>query len=144
MAARRRAHHAPATGRHLGPLVVADVRRSLLAETPQIEGELQQIVASDHAVGGVLRPARTRRADEGRILVEDVVHPEADLAPPVAENLLADRGAAQKIGVVVVVGDALVLRIGRRRRESESLPEDELEIAPRRMVEVLVVLVAAK
>ena len=137
-AARAAGPHAARSRRLCHAVVILDVFRPLLAEPAQVVGELHHIVAADHAVGRILRPPRARRTGEGLVLVEDVVHADHDLAALVLEDLFADPGVAQQVGIVVIVRKTDVLRIGHAAREGKAQREDELHVALRRMVEITV------
>ena len=122
----------------LHAVVILDIRGAFLAEAAQIVGKLHHIIAADHAVRGVLRPSRTRRAGECLVLIEHVVHADHDLAASVAEDFLADVNVAERVVAVVIVRKADILRVGRTRRKREAEREDHLQIPLRRMAEVAV------
>ena len=122
----------------LHAVVILDIRGAFFAEAAQIVGKLHHIIAADHAVRGVLRPSRTRRAGECLVLIEHVVHADHDLAAPVAEDFLADVNVAERVVAVVIVRKADILRVGRTRRKREAEREDHLQIPLRRMAEVAV------
>ena len=130
--------HAAGTGGGLDTVVILYIARTLLAETAQVVVELHHIVAADDAVGRVLRVARTRRAREGPVLVEEVVDADHHFAALVPEDLLAQPDVAQEVILRVIVREADILRVGRARREGEAQREDHLQVALRRVVEIAV------
>ena len=92
-----RTHTAHAVALAVRDAVVRQYARAALAEDTQVVVELNGEVTSDDAVPCVLRVARTRRARECGVLVEDVVHADHDLTQLVAEDLLADVGVAEGV-----------------------------------------------
>lgn len=70
-------------------VVLAGSTRRFLAEIAQVIDELQGYVPANREVGTVLDVRALHRTAETRILVEQVVHPDAYLAKLTAENFLA-------------------------------------------------------
>lgn len=138
---RRRAagtHPTTAARGRIHTLVILDIARTFLAETPQIVGKLQHVVTSDDTVRRILRPARTGRTNERLILVENIVHTEHDFTPFVSENFLTDIGVTKQIIVVVIVRKTGVLRIGSTGRQRKSERKNHFQITLRRVVEIAV------
>ena len=89
--------------------VVEVFGRGAVTEDAQVVDKLHSHIPADGKVGGVADVVATHRAAEVLVLVKDVVHADAQLAPAVAEYLFADEGVAEQILLVVVIRKAEIL-----------------------------------
>ena len=122
--------------------VVEVFGRGAVTEDAQVVDKLHSHIPADGEVGGVADVVATHRAAEVLVLVKDVVHADAQLAPAVAEYLFADEGVAEQILFVVVIGDTLVLAVCGVGCEGETAPRNPLQVCSGPLVEVPVLLCA--
>lgn len=97
-----------------------------VAKRTKVVDKLHRVVATNYTVVSVCRITRSYAARERSVLVKDVVDTNIELATTIAEDLLTDKGVANKVRVLVIVGDTNILFVGRSTCEGEVERQNEL------------------
>ena len=104
----------------------------------QVVGKLNSKVTTYDTIPRILSIATTYGTHEGRILVQEVIYTNHNLASLVLKELLAEIYVTNKVVLVIVVRKADILVVVHSSGERKALPEYPLQRSRSRMVEVLV------
>ena len=125
---------------HTHSHIVEILCRRAFAEGADVVDKLHCNIPANGEVCGVLDVVCTHTTPKIAVLVEDVIHTNAQLTTLILEEFLANVGVAEQNLLVVVVGDTFILVIGTIGSEGESLPDNPLEIHASIVAQIFVVL----